>query len=254
MNDSVLPDDFPAWADRDDSRALPGAVQRHRGLASTRLYEADCLDDRGRIVTIRRRLDIHPFCDAAFTALARGAMIATATGHVAVEDLAPGDLVDTAEAGPAPVQWIGRIVIDPAAGQAGACALYRLCVDALGYNRPMQDLLLGPGARLWSARRKAFRDVAEMVDGETIVTQRAIAPLTLYHLCLAGGPTIMANGLAMQSYQPDADQLRRIKPERLRRFAEFFPNSALVDEFAIKVPQRKRRRALLDPAADDSAA
>ncbi len=54
-----------------------------------------------------------PEIGAAFSALARGSLVATPSGPVAVEDLRPGDLVTTAEAGAEPLVWIGSITLFP---------------------------------------------------------------------------------------------------------------------------------------------
>ena len=89
------------------------------------------------------------FVDRAFTALARGSVLHTARGPVAVEDLIPGDLIETAEAGAAPLLWIWRVTLPtPKRDVPQAAALVRVTVDTVSYNRPAQDLLLGPGAEV----------------------------------------------------------------------------------------------------------
>ncbi|TMV56944.1 hypothetical protein FGG78_37380 [Thioclava sp. BHET1] len=208
-----------------------------------RSYDIAYLDDAGQVRrgTYERAADA--VTDMAFTAMARGCVLHTARGPVAVEDLLPGDLIETAEAGPVPLLWIGRVVLPAPEGPAAEPAsLIRITMDAVGYNRPAQDLLLGTGAEIWSPQDRCFVSPAELGDDETVLSLRQVAEMELFHLALAGGVTMLVNGVAMPSYQPDIDQLRRLKPEARADFAALFPNTALLAEFGLVSEQPAPRR------------
>ncbi|OIQ67134.1 hypothetical protein GALL_512910 [mine drainage metagenome] len=97
----------------------------------------------------------------------------------------------------------------------------------------MRDLLLGTGARVWSRRDNDFVEPGSLTDGESIIELTPVAPITAYHLCLSGPRTVLANGLALQSYRPDPSQLLRMTPELRSLFLSLFPNADVLHGFGI---------------------
>lgn len=226
-------------ADEDADPSVETGRSRARPLM--RRYEALCLTDDGEEIELNRLAPASGFFEAAFNAVARGTLIHTPSGPVAIEDLRPGDFVETAEAGPEVLLWRGSLTLYPMRPglQGRPDRLYRVTVDALGYGRPMQDLLLGPGARVWSARAAAFRPPEDLLDGETVVELTPPAPVSAYHLCLASGGTLLANGVALQSFVPDAVAAAHLSPELLTLFLALFPNAERLAEFgALALPRR----------------
>jgi hypothetical protein len=226
-------------ADRMPDAAPDPARSRSRPLL--RRYEALCLGEDGNELEINRLAPASAFFEAAFNALARGTLIATPDGPVAIEDLRPGDYVDTAEGGPEPVLWRGNLTLYPLrpGGAGRPDRLYRVTGDALGYGRPMQDLLLGPGARIWSSRQGDFLPPEALVDGDTVVELSPPAAVSAYHLCLAGRRTLLANGVAFRSFTPDVAAAGHIAPDLLALFVALFPNADMISDFAaLPLPRR----------------
>src|SRR6056297_2342778 len=127
----------------------PAALSR----GATRRYSCLWQDAGGRIRAQERNLPALPLLDAAHAAFARGALISTPHGPVAVEDLSPGDMIATAVGGAVPVVWIGSVTMRPDPSGAGV-PLVRVLADAFGPGRPLADLAMGPGARLLSRPRQ----------------------------------------------------------------------------------------------------
>ena len=219
------------------------AEARPRAKAMLRRYEAVCLDEGGQLIEINRLAPAIPFFESAFSAMARSTLLATPGGPVAVEDLLPGDHVDTAEDGPLPLLWKGSLTLYPQRRDLSGRPdrLLRMTADALGYGRPMQDLLLGPDARIWSPRAADFLRADDLVDGEAVIELTPIAPVTAYNICLSGCHTLLANGVALRSYAPDPVQASALSADLLALFLTMFPNSTLREEIG---PPRRAR----DPA------
>ncbi len=164
----------------------------------------------------------------SFAALARGCLVQTATGPVAVEDLLPGDVIATEE-GPEPLLWKGSRVIS---SQHQGLSLFRVAADALGPGRPMPDLLLGPAARLVSRRTalpaligadRALVPVDALVDGDSIVQVRPVSGVQVFHLGFARHSIFTANGVELDSAHPGpADPAAR--PEVFAQYMSMFPH------------------------------
>jgi len=58
-----------------------------------------------------------PVIENACASMARGALVQTEDGPVAVEDLIPGTRVITSEYGPMPLQWVGSYELSPREAQ-----------------------------------------------------------------------------------------------------------------------------------------
>jgi len=98
---SLLP--IPAGGERKARQATP----------LTRRYEIVALTAAGRPREFTAVAPASPAFEAAFGAYARGTLIATPEGPVAVEDIAPGDMVETADEGAKPLLWKGAMTIFP---------------------------------------------------------------------------------------------------------------------------------------------
>lgn len=174
-----------------------------------------------------------PLFDAAHSAFARGTLINTLQGPVAVEDLLPGDAVMTAAHGALPVLWIGSMTLSPDPNGPACARLTRIMSDAFGMGRPMMDFMAGPGARILT-RPRNLRGVSgsdqvltpahALADGQHAFTITPPCPVTLYHLCLRRHSVITANGLEVESFHPGANFERQLGQNMLIRFLSFFPH------------------------------
>jgi hypothetical protein len=179
-----------------------------------------------------RRLPALPLLAAAHAAFARGALVATPRGPVAVEDLAPGDMIAPAAGGAVPVLWIGSVTIRPDASGEGA-PLTRVLADAFGMGRPLVDLVAGPGARLLTRPRRlrarigadgVLSPVHAMADGVHAIRMVSRQPVTFYHLALRRHAVIVVNGLETESFHPGSGFERGFDGETLRQVMSAFPH------------------------------
>ena len=207
----------------------------------TRRYEAAWLTPNGLIENSTRLAPATPLFEEAFSALARGAVIATEEGPVAVEDLVPGMRALTAEGRVETITWIGSMMLYPGAGaeEGEAVSLTRITSDALGVGRPSPDLLLGARARicLRDARLRratgleaAYVPARAFIDGVSVIEVTPVAPVTVYHVVLARQGSLRVAGLEVEwargdGRAADAQPLRRALPPD-REPARLWPAAA----------------------------
>jgi len=212
----------------------PAALSR----GATRRYSCLWQDAGGRIRAQERNLPALPLLDAAHAAFARGALVSTPRGPVAVEDLSPGDRLITVSGDAAPVVWIGSVTFRP--GRSGAGLQTRVMADAFGPGRPLADLVTGPGARLLGRPRQlrarigtdgVLSPVHAMADGVHAVRMVPRQPATFFHLALHRHAVIVVNGLETESFHPGAGFERALDPALLRQVMSAFPHLRAPDEF-----------------------
>lgn len=146
--------------------------------------------------------------EACASAFARGTLISTVMGPIAVEDLIPGDLVET-HRGPQPLVWKGSTSYLPDFGGETTSLTHLLRLPGLGMDQ--SDLLLGPAARL-VIRQDRFTDLlncdavlapaSDYIDGDRVLRITPPGPVQLYHFALQRHGIIKANGHELESYHP----------------------------------------------------
>ncbi|MEL7115283.1 MAG: Hint domain-containing protein [Pseudomonadota bacterium] len=199
-----------------------------------RRYEALALGPNGDLIEIIQRAPSLPGFESAFAALARGTIIATEDGPIAIEDLVPGVKVETRDAGYQPLVWIGMTTIAPNMPLAHFPArLFRVPVDSFGPSRPMPDLMLAPHARLLHRSPKmremfsydsALTEITAFEDGYSVIRVAPASPVNVYHLAFRDHHVLRANGLEIESYHPGMDLTRQLGTDSLRQFMSFFPH------------------------------
>jgi hypothetical protein len=217
------------------SPAAPQPLARPmRAMPLTRRYESMWLTPGGEIDDTTRIAPATPLFEEAFSALARGSVLTSDTGPVAIEDVLPGMRLLTAEGDFQTVTWVGSLVMYPG-GQEGAEApvgLTRITAEAFGAGRPLPDLVLGPRARicLRDARLKrvtgfdaAFVPARAFIDGVSVIEVTPAAPVTLYHLVLERQSALKVMGLEIESYHPGEGLADMIDPRMLQLFEAVFP-------------------------------
>ncbi|MDJ0824511.1 MAG: Hint domain-containing protein [Rhodobacter sp.] len=206
-----------------------------------RRFEALALLPDDSLAEVIKRAPAHPLFDAAFAALARGTILATDQGPIAVEDLLPGMMIETRDAGFQPLMWIGTITLAPQAATAHTPArLFRIPVDAFGPARPMPDLMLAPHARILH-RSPRLRDVVHgdaaltpitaFEDGFSVIRVAPVSPVSVYHLAFRDHHILRANGIEIESFHPGTDLLAKIGAENMRLFQSFFPHIQSMADF-----------------------
>jgi len=227
-----------------------------RALPKTRRYEISYLDNSSEITSFTRVAPAIPVFEDAFSAIARGTIIATEQGPIAVEDLLPGVRVNTFENGFQTLLWSGSTTLIPNAKNQsdGMGRLSRITADSFGLGRPMPDLLLGPRARL--LRRDAalvsalgldtaLVPITAFTDGETVLEITPVAPVRVYHLAFAKHQIILANGLEIESYHPGHLSELHMSYEMRGLFLTLFPHIRTLDDFGTLAYQRITNDAAL---------
>lgn len=197
----------------------------------TRRYQLSYLEEDGQIETATRLAPAIPDYEEAFSAFARGTVIATSDGPVAVEDLVPGMQALTAEDRCETITWIGSMTLFPPRAMRGmhGGTLTRITADAFGIGRPMPDLVLGPGGRLLLRSRfgdragSVYASANNFVDGVSIIEVTPTAAVPVYHVMLERHGSLRAAGLEIESYHPGVTREDR-GPRAAQSFLSLFPH------------------------------
>jgi Hint domain len=230
-------------------RGTPVEKRTLRTVALTRRYEISWVGQSGSIETATKLAPATAEFEEAFSAFARGTVIATADGPVAIEDLVPGVRVVTAEGRTETVVWIGSMTLYPprAVPDKAPVAMTRITADALGLNRPMPDLVLGPRARILfrdprcrmaTGLDAAYAPAAALIDGECVIAVTPMAPIAVYHLVLSGHGSVRAAGIEIESYHPGAGFAEVIEPQLQGLFLSLFPQAKTFADFGPQAHQR----------------
>lgn len=219
----------------------------------TRRYEASWLTPSGEIDSSTRIAPAIPLFEEAFSALARGSVVMTEDGPVAVEDIQPGMRALTADGRAETVTWVGSIVIYPgmsSGNEAEQVTLTRITADAFGHGRPMPDLVLGPRARLClrdprlmrvAGVERAFVPARGFLDGVSVIEVTPVAPVTAYHLVLERQGALRVAGLEVESYHPGEGVEGMIEPRMLSLFLAQFPQIERLEDFGPMAAPRLTR-------------
>lgn len=241
------------WTARIDQRP------QLRNLRSRR-YEIAWLGSDGSIETATRVAPaLAPF-EAAVSAMRQGTLLKTLEGPRAVEDLLPGDMVETEEGRFEPLVWVGSMTVFTKAGDEEAAApLTRITADSFGIGRPMPDLVLGQGARILQRKsgcREMFGAEAALApasafeDGSQVVGLRPQSPVKVYHVAFAEHRVIRANGVEIESYNPGNFAEMRMARDLLSYYLTLFPHIRSLDQFGPAIyPQLSAEDAAVLTAA-----
>ncbi len=128
-----------------------------------------------------------------------GTRIATPAGEVAVEALAIGDLVLTADGRVAPVRWVGVQTVVTLFADPLRSFPIRITAGALGQNLPVRDLLVSPDHALMLDG--ALVQAGALVNGTTIIREAAMPErFTYFHVELEDHALILAEGVPAETF------------------------------------------------------
>ena len=205
----------------------------------TRSYEIAALRSDGSLYIGQDKAPALPLFESAFSAFARGTLILTVKGEVAVEDLQPGDMIATSSGEPAKLIWVGSSNFVPAdAGRR--MPLIRIMPDSFGQSRPSSFLTVGPAARVLHTPHqlraeadgtRMLTPVKEFVDGVNVIEIVPPTPVRLFHLCLTRHAAIQAGGIEMETFHPGANATRAVSHSQRDRFLGMFPQIGHVSDF-----------------------
>lgn len=223
----------------------PTAVRLPRASASLsanrpmRNYEVAALRADGTTHLHAFRAPAIPLIDAAFSAFAQGALIGTPDGHVAIEDLQPGDMLNTSSGSPAQITWIGSATYAPDPGGMRV-PLVRIMADSFGPGRPESFVTVGPSARVLQTppHLRAFADGAplltparDFVDNINVIEVFPPTRVRLFHLCLTRHTAVDVGGISMETFHPGHALLRSATHAQRDLFLSLFPQMTHVTEF-----------------------
>ncbi len=224
-----------------------------------RAYEAAYLSPQN---TIEEKSFLAPAFDTfsdAFSAFARGTLIATDNGPIAVEDLLPGDRIATTRYGMRPLMWKGSTQTQLASATSGDSApLVRFSADSFGLGRPMPDLTLGKSAGVLNTSALAkqsgsaegvYSPAQDFIDGCQIFDVTPARPITVYHIALDVHAGIVCNGLEVESFHP-TDAMKRLPSWEMRDlYKTMFPHVEMMGDFGGRCLPRYSRTDLKRLAA-----
>jgi hypothetical protein len=234
----------PSGSTRTDGRS-------QRTMPLMRKVEVACLGSNGNVTDAARLVPAVPVFEDAFSAFARGTLLQTDRGLVAIEDLWPGDQVRSVGNGFQTLLWRGSTMIVPhAQGQDATMGrLTRIAADALGIARPMHDLVLGPRARMahrapgiraMTGKEIALIPARDFIDGNNVIELTPPTAVPVFHLAFAGHECIIANGVEMESYHPGPAHAMGLRHDLLDLFLSCFPHLNSVEDFGLPVLPRLR--------------
>ncbi|MDA9207432.1 Hint domain-containing protein [Octadecabacter sp.] len=223
-----------------------GRSQRTQPLM--RRYEIVHLLPNGDIDDFSRIAPAHPAFEDSFGAIARGGLLKTNRGTMAIEDIFPGDQVMTITHGFQTVKWRGAMTITPNAPDqyVGSGKLIRVSADALGIGRPMPDLLLGPSARLYHrsptleriGHSAAFVPASDFVDGVNIVELQPQTSVQAFQLGFDAHERIAVNGVELDSHNPGARHQLGLRGDMLALYLSLFPHVDRIEDFGMLMHPR----------------
>lgn len=222
------------------SSSLTGAAaQMPQAQIPKRTYEVAALREDGSLYIGQSTAPAIPLFEDAFSAFTHGSLIQTTMGPIAVEDLQPGDLVQTSTGEAATLTWVGTSTFSPAdAGKR--TPLIRMMPDALGQSRPERSLTVGPGARILHtpANLRGLADgkqlltpAAKFVDGVNVIEVTPPTPTRMFHICLSRHAVINVDGIEMETFHPGSAAPREVSHSLRDRFISLFPRISHLTDF-----------------------
>ena len=208
----------------------------------SRRYEVAYLSQTGTVEMGTHLAPAIPEFEEAFSSFARGTVIATTEGPVAIEDLVPGMEALTAEGRTEQITWIGSMTHYPSRASIGleATKLTRITAEAFGVGRPTPDLMLGSQARLLlrdsRCRNMAVADAPYapaigFIDGVSIIEVTPAAPISVYNVVLRRHGSLRAAGLEIESFHPGSNISDRMDAQLSAQFLALFPQLRSFVEF-----------------------
>ena len=147
--------------------------------------------------------------DCMSRCLAAGSMLrVTPFAEVAVEDIQESSEIITSRNGietAEPVRWVGRRHLDLTRHtRPEEVAPVRIRAGAVAERRPSRDLLVSPEHAILVDN--VLIQARALINGGSIVQERATSAVTYYHIELESHGVVFANDLAVESYLDNGDR------------------------------------------------
>lgn len=185
-------------------------------------------------------LPVTPVC------FAKGTMITTGRGEVAIEDLAIGDMVLTRDHGLQEIRWIGSTKLS-AIDLMVRPELRPITIkaNALGIGAPSADLTLSPQhrvlinskiARNLSGANEVLVAVKQLLLIDGVEQLQKFQDVEYFHMMFDHHEVVVSNGLASESLFTGPIALASVSNEAREEMLSLFPN--LLDDNYIPSPAR----------------
>jgi hypothetical protein len=193
----------------------------------------------------------------------KGTRIATERGEVPVEDLEPGDLVQTMDHGLQPVRWVGaRHLSNTELAERPKLRPIRISPAVMGLPEGEPDLVVSPQHRilvrdpvadLVFGTSEVLVAAKHLVDGQNVQMVEGGA-VTYVHLLFAEHQIVLSNGLASESFLPGPQKISVFEDQVMEEIALLFPELDLqtgegYGDPARQILKRHEARFLMDAAA-----
>lgn len=154
----------------------------------------------------------------------RGTLITTPQGEIPVEDLRVGESVVTADSGPAPIRWIGRMKLAwPGNDECHKPILIR--AGALGPGMPVRDLVVSPQHRMLLSGAAALLFIGEpevLVPAKYLVGVAGVGQLQderqaeYFHILLDRHEILTSDGAMSESFFPGVSAMQMLSARQRR--------------------------------------
>jgi hypothetical protein len=165
-----------------------------------------------------------------------GTMIRTPDGEVAVETLAPGDLVMTTDDAAKPVAWLGKQTVSMVFADPLRSLPVRVRAGALGENVPARDLLISPDHALLVDG--VLIHAGALINGTSILRETAVPQVFVYyHVELDDHSLILAENAPAETF---VDNIDRLNFDNWAEHEALYPDGKPIME--LPYPRAKGRR------------
>jgi hypothetical protein len=153
-----------------------------------------------------------------------GTRIRTPGGEVPVENLSPGDLVNTLDHGPQPVRWVGRRRVSA----EGDLAPIRILAGTFGDHAelcvsPQHRILLGDAmSELLFGEPEVLVPAKFLLNDRTVLRQPG-GTVDYLHLLFDTHQVIFSEGLPSESFHPGPQTIRDYDEAALEELRRLFP-------------------------------
>ena len=172
----------------------------------------------------------HADLGSTVVCFAKGTLIETDRGDVAIENLALGDRIRTMDAGFQPLRWIGTRSVPATKELAPIC----ISKGALGNTKTLEVspnhrmLISGWRAEMFFGCDEVLVAARDLVDGDRIF-RRTGGMVNYYHMLFDDHQIVFANSCPSESLHPGPMAMDALGTAARREILEIFPELAALD-------------------------